>query len=393
MAPTEQQEIQTRNMRMQTGLLAIQAYQNKQMASKMAEVSAAVKAQTAVQEQIAQLQAEQVDEARKQTVQLEMQTKLMELDRAEKQKEKIVRQAIFEANESLGDLEAESNFVLKLAKLYDIQGQVETHEISPALVDSMDEKTYVSDFLKALAEKTTAINSTDDAEEKSVIELYAELSAFDRPIAELVIPEEEATLRQRVDDANDYISQIESNGDKVPSGLSTFLKANVTKKELSKFTERSLFKAIFMAFVSIAFFGAAVDAEEGQEAAAWVAGALSLLFAYMTVKRIRRNMGARTFWLRSKNNNTFLTFLTAVRDAAHSELSRIDELTATVGSVNDEIEELNAKLAALSEKYESIDVLFPTRVEPVDYSVYLTVAERAAEDAQAEGDEAEEKAA
>ena len=370
---------------MQTKILALQAYQNHQLSGKLDRVSSAIEDSVRVQEEIASLQREQADEARKQTIQLEIQTRLQELDRSEKEKEKHLRQALFDASEALDALKNEKDFLLKLAKLADIRQQMATHEITPSLVESLDEKKFISEFLKRLAKEYKEATESEVDTERMAASALEEMGVIGR-VKVRKVPASEAEILEIKDQALEWIDKLGKSKSlvKESTDLDEFLRRHwgkgVTEYDLPVPGSVLADLAWAIGFGALAFW---CLTNMGYEDASWwnwigIIGGGLLCFAFLAV--MKQDSDAKKAWFlqpfdKSIKAVKLVTPLQTLVSELEEALLSLGKLKEEVAEANERIKSLKGKLATLAETYDSFDLLFPRELEDINVTDYIVISE------------------
>jgi hypothetical protein len=164
----------------QSGLLLFQTLQNENLRSQLENIASAIDESNILLEDINSINAEKLDEAKKQTALLQLAEKRESLNEARANTEREVKQFVFELK---NELEEASNIDLidQAHRLLPLRSYVRKYQINSGLVDSFEDKEYVEETLQNLDEAVDAIENNEDTLLLRYLTLSDKLLSIERP--------------------------------------------------------------------------------------------------------------------------------------------------------------------------------------------------------------------
>jgi predicted nucleic acid-binding Zn-ribbon protein len=322
--------------RRQTGAALFSVYQNHKIKKELTEVNNVVREQTQLTNHIAELTGMQVAEAQKQTVLMERQAAQAEVDRLEKQKLNAVKQAVFEINQELKNIEKDPDEFNKVVRVFQIEKDMTASNITTYMVTEVSDKEYI----QSVFDKIEDLKESLDPE---LVSIFNSMN-FSNAIAYEAKYSKEACL-DGIDQCRKMLSKM------VPENLpiiENFIKEHdpsVVNKTAGLKSGKArnvaigwsipLFLMLIGGFVNVVAFLMFIVVPHILY--------VSLTAASKHTKRVK----------------VYEEYLTAIKNMYTSELEQINKVETSVKDINNKIFHINTKLVKLAEKYDSIKTIFP----------------------------------
>jgi Skp family chaperone for outer membrane proteins len=344
----------------QNRIAAFQAYQNQKIASKLDNVSTAVAESNQLQSEIVRLQEQNAEESRKQTILLERQEKQNELDRKEREKINLVKQAIFEVSEELESIENMriSSPPAAMAKLADVYHQVVTHNVSPGLVDAFEEKTFIANTLKNLEQMVDGLQG----DEQKLFQAF-KYGTSEAGLTRVELAASEQALKSEQEKAESFIAEVKEGN--LTADARHFIQNNIPGVESDTVLFPPSGIGSWIMVVVLAGFALISGTVDDILGALVLATPFLIRIIYLQVKR-----GS------TKRVERALEPLNVILEQIQIELNKTQPVKQEAERVNREIQSINRDLDELRKKYDDISTIFPEPIEAVRYEDYIVTRHR-----------------
>lgn len=360
--------------------------------NSLESINVSAKELVALQEKVAIFSKDSLDEAKKQTAILERQEVERNIEKIEKQREKQIREVIFDINEEIDSVNNSSDFYLKAWTVIKLDRALIKYDVNTDLVQNFDEKKYINECIKKVRNLKKEV-----CESKNQSHIYfLELISFDYESLKSNIKFEDLEVNSDEKNPGDFINELKLLLDTFNNNYETIISSgNVSKKQISKFLEEfytplirksndyqkitkkkhsfslqpnyfSLTPIFIVLFVSLFFLIYVKNQTVG--ALIFIFTCLVILFIPFVLLSNRRIIRLARNKELKKIINVKTNEIIEVLNKNYNELQNavVDRKTYNqniIQNVNIEINKMNEKIDYISREYKDISLFFPKKFE------------------------------